>query len=315
MISLLTMAPPSSFSTSSSSWIKFLELFLPHFILFLLTIISWYAVETIDPIEVIDQKKPPSLPCFDSSKIQTRYCGSCRKSVEGLDHHCVWLNTCIGSKNYRQFLSLVIFGFLQMSLQTVVIGLYLTVWFKNDLKSWCVHFLLSQFVSDLSVFRIAFHRVTAYLYSEIYFIILSILCLLSIIVSIMFGVLMVFHLYLLFWARMGTYEWLLLRSVPALLSSLSSPSPPLALGTILPRVTTLSVRTIGSISRVKQQDTRSNRHGLRPSTNQRHQPLRVIMKFPLFFQLPTPTFSHWLSPHSLSQMWSQCLARLNHGPK
>jgi hypothetical protein len=130
------MARSSSSSSSSTFlWENFLVLFLPHFLLFLVACGSWYAVESIDPIEIADQKTN-SLSCFDSSKVHTRYCGTCRKSVEGLDHHCVWLNTCIGAKNYLPFLSLTIFGFLQMTWQTVVIFLSLTVWFKSDLKSW-----------------------------------------------------------------------------------------------------------------------------------------------------------------------------------
>ena len=34
---------------------------------------------------------------------QTKHCTACDACVEGFDHHCVWLNQCIGKKNYRTF--------------------------------------------------------------------------------------------------------------------------------------------------------------------------------------------------------------------
>lgn len=38
----------------------------------------------------------------------TKHCRSCNKCTEGFDHHCVWLNNCVGTKNYRYFFSMVI---------------------------------------------------------------------------------------------------------------------------------------------------------------------------------------------------------------
>lgn len=53
----------------------------------------------------------PFTECVDCHAIKfatTRHCRQCRVCVPEFDHHCVWLNTCIGAHNYRTFLALVV---------------------------------------------------------------------------------------------------------------------------------------------------------------------------------------------------------------
>ena len=38
----------------------------------------------------------------------TKHCGKCHCCVDGFDHHCKWLNTCIGGRNYRLFIGLLV---------------------------------------------------------------------------------------------------------------------------------------------------------------------------------------------------------------
>lgn len=77
---------------------------------------AYYVVETTDPAEYTDGVNIPVV-CFPKATEKTRYCAQCGKSVVGLDHHCTWLNTCIGIQNYVPFISLVTIGFTQMSMQ------------------------------------------------------------------------------------------------------------------------------------------------------------------------------------------------------
>lgn len=38
---------------------------------------------------------------------RTVHCGVCNCCIERLDHHCPWLGTCIGKRNYKYFLAFV----------------------------------------------------------------------------------------------------------------------------------------------------------------------------------------------------------------
>lgn len=45
--------------------------------------------------------------CTSYVQVGTRHCWDCRKCVAIFDHHCPWLNTCVGKKNYRCFLGTI----------------------------------------------------------------------------------------------------------------------------------------------------------------------------------------------------------------
>ena len=46
--------------------------------------------------------------CYVTSTPRTKHCHECRKCVQGFDHHCVYLQSCVGAANYRTFLLLLL---------------------------------------------------------------------------------------------------------------------------------------------------------------------------------------------------------------
>ena len=78
----------------------------------LVILCAWLSAELIDP-EHAPGKTGLPVVCYRPPEKSSRYCGGCRKTVMGLDHHCSWLNTCIGRRNYVPFVVLVFTGAAQ----------------------------------------------------------------------------------------------------------------------------------------------------------------------------------------------------------
>lgn len=58
---------------------------------------------------------------------RTKHCGSCNRCVELFDHHCKWLNNCIGAKNYKTFLILIILVGVQSFYYTITGLMYIII--------------------------------------------------------------------------------------------------------------------------------------------------------------------------------------------
>ena len=61
---------------------------------------------------------PESL-CPDCQIMKTarcRHCNYCDRCIERFDHHCPWINNCVGAENYKLFYLFVVFQLLYVSI-------------------------------------------------------------------------------------------------------------------------------------------------------------------------------------------------------
>lgn len=98
-----------------------------NIVLSLVVSFSWFVVETINPEESHHKVQESYSCCSISIKKTSRYCSICCKRVFEMDHHCIFLNSCIGSRNYTPFLVLICFFMIQTLFQLICGALLLTI--------------------------------------------------------------------------------------------------------------------------------------------------------------------------------------------
>ncbi|RLN18093.1 hypothetical protein C2845_PM02G25310 [Panicum miliaceum] len=90
---------------------------------------------------------------------RAKHCRICDKCVARFDHHCGWMNNCIGEKNTRYFLAFLIWHFLICVYGALVIGFILA----GELKERKVIYILTAYYGIENSFSGLFPHVSQWL--------------------------------------------------------------------------------------------------------------------------------------------------------
>lgn len=62
------------------------------------------AKKRYDFDEVMFMKDNTCTTCKFEKPARSKHCAVCDRCVERFDHHCIWINNCVGRKNHKYFL-------------------------------------------------------------------------------------------------------------------------------------------------------------------------------------------------------------------
>ncbi|GAB2223466.1 hypothetical protein Droror1_Dr00017607 [Drosera rotundifolia] len=58
--------------------------------------------------------------CYVYKPLRTHHCRVCKRCILKMDHHCTWINNCVGYRNYKPFVLLVFYGALCSMYSTII---------------------------------------------------------------------------------------------------------------------------------------------------------------------------------------------------
>ncbi|KAG5505499.1 hypothetical protein GH5_03528 [Leishmania sp. Ghana 2012 LV757] len=77
----------------------------------------------------------PCVFCRRFVQVGCKHCSVCDKCVPGFDHHCRWLNSCVGARNYRLFATFMGVAWMGMA-WVAALSLYMIQWMLRDVDSF-----------------------------------------------------------------------------------------------------------------------------------------------------------------------------------
>lgn len=202
--------------------------------LYFIHIVSHIVAVVIDPCDpnLLHMSRNVIVPEFDRSKFshviengycnlcniyiinnKTKHCSICNKCIEKFDHHCKWLNHCIGARNYNGFIICILSALITCIIILLMCITELFLYFFNptylNLNSWThsskwIHVYHNSNSSNFDFDNFLYNTP---LNDQIFLCIIFVQCVLTFIITILLLHLCVFHFYISY-LGLTTYEYI-----------------------------------------------------------------------------------------------------------
>lgn len=88
--------------------------------------------------------------CKSSVQMSSKHCGKCDRCATSFDHHCIWLNNCIGQRNYRSFILALTGLVINSALITTFCTINLLNYYLDECIELEIHKKIQKIQSDSS---------------------------------------------------------------------------------------------------------------------------------------------------------------------